>query len=60
MREIIFEISEPPVEGLTISAFGYGIHTQGDTPEELPDNIREAVDCYFNQDIQVLEIGKLK
>ena len=28
-----------------------GIHTQGDTIDDLRRNVREAVDCYFDDDI---------
>ena len=30
------------------SAFGFGIHTQGDNLDDLRRNVREAVDCYFD------------
>jgi hypothetical protein len=48
MSEVIFEVREDPIDGgLTASALGFGIHTQADTAEELRVNVREAVDCYF-------------
>ncbi len=47
--EIIFEVSEDEVDGgYTASALGYGIHTQGDSLEEIRRNAKEAVDCYFD------------
>ena len=49
MSEIIFEVSEDEIEGgYSASALGYGIHTEGETLEELRRNVREAVDCYFD------------
>ncbi len=49
--EIIFEVSEDELDGgYSASALGFGIHTQGDTREELRRNVREAVDCYFDDD----------
>jgi len=30
-------------------ALGYGIHTQGDTLEDLRTTVRDAVDCYFDE-----------
>jgi predicted RNase H-like HicB family nuclease len=49
MTEIIFEVREDEMEGGFIaSALGFGIHTQGETREELRANVREAVDCYFD------------
>jgi predicted RNase H-like HicB family nuclease len=48
--EIIFEVSEDEIDGgYSASALGYGIHTQADTIEELRDNVKEAVDCYFDE-----------
>jgi len=47
--EIIFEVSDDEVDGgYSASALGYGIHTQAETIEEIRDNIREAVECYFD------------
>lgn len=49
MGEIIFEIREDEVDGgCCASALGVGIHTEGDTLEELRANVKEAVDCYFD------------
>ncbi len=47
--EIIFEVSEDEFDGgYSASALGFGIHTEGDTLDELRRNVREAVDCYFD------------
>ena len=47
--EIIFEVSEDELDGgYSASALGFGIHTQGDTMDDLRRNVREAVDCYFD------------
>ncbi len=49
MSEIIFEVTEDEVDGgYSASAVGYGIHTQGDSLDEIRRNIKEAVDCYFD------------
>ena len=49
ISEIIFEVSEDEVDGgYSASALGYGIHTEGETLEELRQNVKEAVDCYFD------------
>ena len=49
MSEIILQVSEDEIDGgYSASALGYGIHTQGETIEELRRNVREAVDCYFD------------
>ena len=47
--EVIFEVIEGEIDGgYSASALGYGIHTDGETIEELRQNVREAVDCYFD------------
>lgn len=47
--EIIFEVSRDELDGgYSASAVGFGIHTQGDTEEELRRNVKEAVDCHFD------------
>jgi predicted RNase H-like HicB family nuclease len=51
MTELIFQIFEDEIDGgYTASALGYGIHTEGETIDELKANIREAVDCHFDDE----------
>lgn len=51
--EIIFEVSQDEVDGgYSASAVGYGIHTQGETIEEVRANVREAVECYFDDGME--------
>jgi predicted RNase H-like HicB family nuclease len=48
--EIIFEVREDEADGgYTANALGYGIHTQGETLEELRAMVKEAVRCYFDE-----------
>ena len=50
MSEIIFEVVEDEVDsGYVARALGYGIHTEGESLEELRQNVREAVECYFDE-----------
>ncbi len=50
MSEVIFEVNEDEIDGgYSASALGYGIHTQAETIEELRRNVREAVECYFDE-----------
>ena len=50
--EIIFEVSEDELDGgYSASALGYGIHTQADRRDDLRRNVREAVECYFDDGI---------
>ena len=49
MSEIIFEVREDEVDGgYNAMALGYGIHTQGDSIEELRSMVKDAVNCYFD------------
>ncbi len=49
VTEIIFEITEDEVDGgYSATALGYGIHTQGDSVADIRRNVREAVECYFD------------
>ena len=53
MIEIIFKVTEDEVDGgYSASALGYGIHTQGDSVEDVRLNVREAVDCHFDETIE--------
>jgi predicted RNase H-like HicB family nuclease len=48
MRELFVDAHEDEVDGgYVASAVGYGIHTQGETLEELRANLLDAIDCYF-------------
>ena len=49
VTEIVFEITEDEVDGgYSATALGYGIHTQGDSVDDIHRNVREAVECYFD------------
>jgi hypothetical protein len=50
MTEIIFLVEESPEGGYEAKALGYSIYTDGDTMEELKQNVREAVRCHFEAD----------
>ena len=50
MSEIIFEVSADEVDGgYSANALGYGIDTEAETLEELRQNVKEAVECYFDE-----------
>ena len=47
--EILFEVREDEVDGgYTASALGVGIHTEGESIEEIRENVREAENCYYD------------
>ena len=61
MIESVFEVTEDDVDGgYSARAVGYGIHTQGDSVEEIRTNVREAVDCYFDDDIPRPKSARLR
>ena len=48
--EIIFEVVEDELDGgYSATALGFGIHTEGESIEELRRNDREAMECYFDE-----------
>jgi len=49
MNEIIFLVEESPEGGFTARALGESIFTEGDTREELHQNVRDAVKCHFEE-----------
>jgi hypothetical protein len=49
MSEIIFLVEEAPEGGLTARALQDSIFTEADSLDELRHNIREAVDCHFDE-----------
>jgi predicted RNase H-like HicB family nuclease len=60
MMEIIFDVREDEVDGgYTASALGVGIHTEGETLEELRANVKEAVDCYFDETMVAPKVIRL-
>ena len=60
MSEINFEVREDEVDGgYTASALGYGIHTQGNTVEELRTMVKDAVRCYFDESMEAPKIIRL-
>jgi len=60
MSEIIFEVREDEADGgCTAAALGYGIHTQGETLEELRAMVKDAVRCSFDETMQAPKIIRL-
>ena len=58
--EIICEVREDETEGgFTASALGFGIHTQGETMEEVRSMVKEAVECYFEDEAESPRVIRL-
>jgi predicted RNase H-like HicB family nuclease len=49
MNEIFFLVEEALEGGYTARAMGESIFTEGDTLDELKTNIREAIQCHFDE-----------
>ena len=49
MGEIIFVVEESLEGGFHARALGESIYTEGDDIKELHKNIREAVQCHFDE-----------
>ena len=49
MNEIIFLVEEADEGGYTARAVNESIFTEADTLDELRRNVREAVDCHFEE-----------
>lgn len=48
MTEILFMIEEYPTGGYVAHAAGVPIFTQGDTIEQVREEIKDAVHCHFD------------
>ncbi len=48
-NEIIFYIEESMEGGFEAKALGHSIFTEGDTIDELKENIRYAIRCHFEE-----------
>lgn len=60
MKEVIFEVREDEVDGgYTASALGVGIHTEGNTLAQLRDNVKEAVDAFFDETMDAPRVIRL-
>lgn len=49
LKEIIFVVEEDPEGGYNAKALGYSIFTEGETLEELKENIKDSLIRLFPQ-----------
>jgi hypothetical protein len=49
MNELIFLIEDAPEGGFTARALGHSIFTEADSLEDLRRNVRDAVQCHFEE-----------
>jgi predicted RNase H-like HicB family nuclease len=48
MSEIIFVVEDSDEGGYTAKSLGYSIYTEGETLEELKENVKDAIKCHFD------------
>jgi predicted RNase H-like HicB family nuclease len=61
MTEIIFLVEDALEGGFTAKALGEPIFTEAETIEELKENIKEAINCHFdNNKPSVIRLHQLK
>ncbi|MDQ3021573.1 MAG: 2-oxoisovalerate dehydrogenase [Bacteroidota bacterium] len=48
-NEIIFIVEESPEGGWTARALGHSIFTEAESGDELKENIKEAINCHFEE-----------
>jgi predicted RNase H-like HicB family nuclease len=49
LTELIFVVEQAPEGGYIARALGESIFTEGDSLEELRQNVREATECHFDE-----------
>ncbi|MHB1600950.1 MAG: type II toxin-antitoxin system HicB family antitoxin [bacterium] len=59
MNEILFIIEEDIESGYTARALGYSIFTEGETMEGLRNNIKDALECYFENKSDIPPVVRL-
>ena len=59
MKEIIFLIENDIDGGFTAKALGESIFTEGDTLDELKDNIKDAIKCHFDNEEKIPKVIRL-
>ena len=59
MKEIFFIVEEDQDSGYTASAVGYSIFTEAETIQELKTNIKEVLECHFDNPADMPKIANL-
>jgi len=49
MHELIFVVEDAPEGGVLARALGVSIYTEADSLAELPEKVRDAVRCHFEE-----------
>ena len=48
--ELVFLVEEAPEGGYTARALGHSIFTEGESPDQIEANTRDAVRCHFDEE----------
>ncbi|MDA8053932.1 MAG: 2-oxoisovalerate dehydrogenase [Deltaproteobacteria bacterium] len=59
MNEIIFLVEEDIESGYIARALGYSIFTEGETLAELRSNIKNALECHFENKSDIPQVVRL-
>ncbi|NTU42441.1 MAG: 2-oxoisovalerate dehydrogenase [Nitrospirales bacterium] len=59
MKELIFMVEEDPDGGYNAQALGFSIFTQGESLEELKENIKDALKCHFEAQADIPKVIRL-
>lgn len=59
MKEIFFIVEEDQDSGYTARAVGYSIFTEAETIQELKRNIKEVLECHFDNPGDMPKIANL-
>lgn len=61
-KEIVFLIEESAEGGFEARALGWSIFTDGETLDEIRENVRDAIRCHFeeNEQPQVVRLHYVK
>lgn len=59
MNEIIFIVEEDIESGYIARALGYSIFTEGETLAELRSNIKNALECHFENKSDIPQVVRL-
>lgn len=49
MSEIIFIVEDSAEGGYTAKSLGHSIYTEGETLDQLKENIKDAIICHFDE-----------
>ena len=58
-KEIVFLVEESPEGGLEAHALGMSIFTEGETLDEIKENVRDAIRCHFEEESQPKVVWQL-